>query len=219
MPFGQGRDVKTAIDKGYELMANPSLKAQIEAAKSALASDLAVPSLVVPPPKPPMTPTTPIIAGNDIDTGTGATGTGATATAATAAAAIPVDGKSVHATNAAALDERITRLEAKLLDNQRDLHTLLQKIREVSRLQANSGQNPKNPANEQAKTMITDETEDKAVPRRSQRSPVMMVAVATLTGLAVGITYFLVTSKGDLSALTVPSWVATIIYRFNVWIG
>ena len=43
---------------------------------------------------------------------------------------IPADGKSAHATNAAALDERITRLEAKLLDNQRDLHTLLQKIRE-----------------------------------------------------------------------------------------
>ena len=34
-------------------MANPSLKAQIEAAKSALASDLAAPSLVTPPPKPP----------------------------------------------------------------------------------------------------------------------------------------------------------------------
>jgi hypothetical protein len=44
------------------------------------------------------------------------------------------------------LDERITRLEAKLLDNQRDLHTLLQKIREISRLQANSGKSHKNQA-------------------------------------------------------------------------
>ena len=104
-------------------MANPSLKAQIEAAKSALASDLAVPSLVVPPPKPPAKP---IMASNDIDTGSGS---GSTATTG-----IPADGKSVRAPNAAALDERITRLEAKLLDNQRDLHTLLQKIREVSRL-------------------------------------------------------------------------------------
>ena len=190
-------------------MANPSLKAQIEAAKSALASDLAVPSLVVPPPKPPMTPTTPIMAGNDIDTGTGAT----------AAAGIPADGKSVHATNAAALDERITRLEAKLLDNQRDLHTLLQKIREVSRLQANSGQTHKNPANDQAETMVTDEAEDKAVPRRSQRSPVMMVAVATLTGLAVGIAYFLVTDEGGSPALTVPNWISIIIDSFNSWIG
>ena len=81
-------------------MANSSLKAQIEAAKSALASDLAVPSLVLPPP---IMPTTPTMAGNDIDTSTGAT----------AAAGIPADSKSLHATNAASLDERITRLDAK----------------------------------------------------------------------------------------------------------
>ena len=188
-------------------MANPSLKAQIEAAKSALASDLTSPSLVVPPPKPPMTPTTPIMAGNDIDTGTGAT----------AAAGIPADGKSVHAANAAALDERITRLEAKLLDNQRDLHTLLQKIREISRLQTNSGESHKNWAKDQAKTMANDET--KVEPRQSQRSPLVMVAMAILIGLVVGIAYFLVTANGDLSALTVPSWVLTIIDRFNGLIG
>ena len=187
-------------------MANPSLKAQIEAAKSALASDLAAPSLVVPPPNPPMTP---IMASNDIDAGAGAT----------AAADIPADGKSVHATNAAALDERITRLEAKLLDNQRDLHTLLQKIREVSRLQANSGQTHKSPANDQAETMVTDKGKDKAVPRRSQRSPVMMVAVATLTGLAVGIAYFLVADEGGSIALTAQDWISIIIDRFNSWIG
>ena len=195
-------------------MANPSLKAQIEAAKSALASDLAAPSLVTPPPKPPLTPMTPSSAGNNTagnniaaDNGTNDTG------------GITADGKSAHATNAAALDERITRLEAKLLDNQRDLHTLLQKIREVSRLQANSGQTDKNLANDQAETMVTDKGKDKAVPGRSQRSPVMMVAVATLTGLAVGIAYFLVSAKAELSALTVPSWVPTIIDRFNGWIG
>ena len=214
MPFRQGKDFETAIDKGDELMANPSLKAQIEAAKSALASDTAVPSLVVPTPKPPMTPTTTIMAGNDIDAGTGQTVAGATA-----AAGIPADGKSVHATNAAALDERITRLEARLLDNQRDLHTLLKKIREVSRLQANSGQTHKNPADDQTETMVIDEAEDKAVPRRSQRSPVMMVAVATLTGLAIGIAYFLVTNEGGSSALTVPDWISIIIDSFNSWIG
>ena len=194
MPIWQGRDVETAIDKGYELMANPSLKAQIEAAKSALASDLAAPSLVVPPPKPPKPPTTPIMTGND-------TGTGA------------------NAKNAAALDERITRLEAKLLDNQRNLHTLLQKIREVSRLQANSGQTQKDPANEQAKTMVMDEAENKVLSRHSQRSPVIMVAMSALIGLVAGVAYFLVTAKGDLSALTVPCWVSTIIYRLNGWIG
>ena len=177
-------------------MANPSLKAQIEAAKSALASDFAAPSLAVPPPKPPTKPATPILAGNDIATATGA-----------------------NATNAAALDERITRLEAKLLDNQRDLHTLLHKIREVSRLQANSGQTHKNGANHQAETMAIDEAKDKAVQRRSQRSPVIMVAMAALIGIVVGIAYFLLTSKGNLPALTVPSWVPTIIDRFNGWVG
>ena len=187
-------------------MANPSLKAQIEAAKAALASDLAVPSLVVPPPKP---LTTPIMAGDDTDTGT--TGTGA--------AGIPADGKSVHAANAAALDERITRLEAKLLDTQRDLHTLLQKIREISRPQTNSGKSHKTRAKDQAETMAVDETKNKAESRHSQRSTVVMVAMVTLIGLVVGIAYFLVKAKGDLSALTVPSWVPTIIDRFNGWIG
>ena len=195
-------------------MANPSLKAQIEAAKAALASDLAVPSLVAPPPKPPMKPTKPIMADNDIDTGSGVAATGATATAG-----VPADGKSVRAPNAAALDERITRLEAKLLDNQRDLHTLLQKIREVSRLQASSGQTYKSPANDQAETMVTDKGKDKDVPRRSQRSPVMMVAVAILTSLAVGIAYFLVTDEGYSSTLTVPNWISIIIDNFNSWIG
>jgi hypothetical protein len=193
-------------------MANPSLKAQIEAAKSALASDLAAPSLVTPLPKAPLTQMTPNSAGNNTasnniaaDNGTNDTG------------GITADGKPVHATNAAALDERITRLEAKLLDNQRDLHTLLQKIREISRLQANSGKSRKNRAKDQAETMANDET--KAEPRQSQRSPVAMVAMAILIGLVVGITYFLVTAKGDLSALTVPSWVPTIIDRFNGLIG
>lgn len=188
-------------------MANPSLKAQIEAAKSALASDLAAPSLVTPPPKPPLTPMTPNSAGNNIAADNGTNDTGG----------IPADGKSAHAKNAAALDERIIRLEAKLLDNQRDLHTLLQKIREISRLQTNSGKSRKNRAKDQAETMTNDET--KAEPRQSQRSPLVMVAMAILIGLVVGIAYFLVTAKGDLSALTVPSWVPTIIDRFNGLIG
>ena len=154
------------------------------------------------------------MADNDIDTGSDIAATGATADVG-----VPADGKSVRAPNAAALDERITRLEAKLLDNQRDLHTLLQKIREVSRLQANSGQTHKSPANDQAETMVTDKRKDKAVPRRSQRSPVMVVAVAILTGLASGIAYFLVTGEGSSSALTLPNWISIIIDSFNSWIG
>ena len=202
-------------------MANPSLKAQIEAAKSALASDLAAPSLVTPPPKPPMTPTTPIMARNDIATDAGSLGADATDAGANPISANPIsaDGKSAHATNAAALDERITRLEAKLLDNQRDLHTLLQKIREISRLQTNSGKSRKNQATDQAETKASDEARNKAEPRQSQQSPVVMVAMAILIGLVGGIAYFLVTAEGDLSGLIMPSWVPTIIDRFNGWIG
>ncbi|MDB4857778.1 hypothetical protein OAH90_02000 [Alphaproteobacteria bacterium] len=192
-------------------MANPSLKAQIEAAKLALASDLAAPSLVTPSPKP---PTTPAMVRNDI-----AIDTGETDAAANAANPIPAGGKSAHATNAAALDKRITRLEAKLLDNQRDLHTLLQKIREISRLQVNSGQNHKKLANDHAETIVIDEAKDEAVAHRSQRSPVIMVAMAALIGLGAGITYFLATSEGDPSALKVPHWISTIIDHFNRWIG
>ena len=193
-------------------MANPSLKAQIEAAKSALASDLTAPSLVTPPPKP---TTTPAMARNDVAIDTGETD--AAANSGYAANHIPADGKSAHATNAAALDKRITRLETKLLDNQRDLHTLLQKIREISRLQVNSGQSHKKLANDHAETKANDAT--KAEPRQSQRSPVVMVAMAVLIGLVVGIAYFLVTAEGDLSGLIMPSWVPTIIDRFNGWIG
>jgi hypothetical protein len=202
-------------------MANPSLKAQIEAAKSALASDLAAPSLVTPPPKPPMTPTTPIMARNDIATDAGGLGADATDASANPISANPIsaDSKSTHATNAAALDERITRLEAKLLDNQRDLHTLLQKIREISRLQTNSGKSRKNQATDQAETKASDEARNKAEPRQSQQSPVVMVAMAILIGLVGGIAYFLVTAEGDLSGLIMPSWVPTIIDRFNGWIG
>jgi hypothetical protein len=150
---------------------------------------------------------TPASAGNNIAADNGTNDTGG----------ITADGKSAHATNAAALDERITQLEAKLLDNQRDLRTLLQKIREISRLQTNSGKSRKNRAKDQAEPMANDET--KAEPRQSQRSPMVMVAMAILIGLVVGITYFLVTAKGDLSALTVPSWIPAIIDRFNGLIG
>ena len=195
-------------------MANPSLKAQIEAAKSALASDLAAPSLVTPPRKP---TTTPAMVHNDVAIDTGETD--AAANSGYAANHISADGKSAHATNAAALDKRITRLETKLLDNQRDLHTLLQKIREISRLQVNSSQSHKKLANDHAETMAIDEAKDEAVVHRSQRSPVIMVAMVVLIGLGAGITYFLAIGEGDPSALKVPRWISTIIDHFNRWIG
>jgi hypothetical protein len=67
--------------------------------------------------------------------------------------------------------------------------------------------------------MASDEAKMKAEPHRSQRSPLIMVAMAALIGLVAGIAYFLATGEGDLSALTMPSWISTIIDRFNGWIG
>ena len=194
-------------------MANPSLKAQIEAAKFALASDLAAPSLVTPPPK---SPTTPVMARNDI-----ATDAGATDAAANLIQTNPIsaDEKSAHSISAAALDERITRLESKLLDNQRDLQTLLQKIREISHLQADSSQNHKKLTNDHSKTMVINEAADKAVLRRNQKSPLIMVTMAALIGLVAGVTYFLASGEGDPSALRAPSWISTIIDHFSRWIG
>ena len=209
-------------------MANPSLKAQIEAAKSALASDLAS-DLAAPSsmPMPREQPTasnmviSPNIASDDVtaDSATNPIATNPIAANTIPVDTIPADSKTAHATNAAALDERITRLEAKLLDNQRDLHTLLQKIREVSRLQAHPGQSHKNPADDRVANMPTDQTENKARPRRSQRSPVTMIAMAALIGLVTGIAYFLATGEGDSSMLTIPNWISTIIDSFNGWIG
>ncbi|MDA7560704.1 hypothetical protein N8860_03005 [Alphaproteobacteria bacterium] len=200
-------------------MANPSLKAQIEAAKSALASDLAAPSSMPMPREQPTASNmviSPNIASDDV--------TADSATNPIAANTIPVDtipaySKTAHATNAAALDERITQLEAKLIDNQRDLHTLLQKIREISRLQTNSGKSPKNQATDQAETKASDEARNKAEPHHSQRSPLVMIAMAALIGLVTGIAYFLATGEGDSSMLTMPNWISTIIDSFNGWIG
>ncbi len=67
--------------------------------------------------------------------------------------------------------------------------------------------------------MVINEAKDKAVTRRSQRSPVTMVSIAALIGLVVGITYFLATAEGGSPALTVPGWISTIIDSFNGWIG
>jgi len=205
-------------------MANPSLKAQIEAAKSALASDLAAPSSMPMPREQPTASNmviSPNIASDDVtaDSATNPIAANPIAANTIPVDTIPADSKTAHATNAAALDERITRLEAKLLDNQRDLHTLLQKIREVSRLQAHPGQSHKNPADDRVANMPTDQTENKAGPRRSQRSPVTMIAMAALIGLVTGIAYFLATGEGDSSMLTMPNWISTIIDSFNGWIG
>ncbi|NCW54744.1 MAG: hypothetical protein EBV97_13305 [Rhodobacteraceae bacterium] len=105
--------------------------------------------------------------------------------------------------SAAALDERIARLEAKLAENQRDLHILLQKIREVSRFQ--------DPSHQAAKPPIADA----AAPRRRHFKPTIMIVAAVLAGLVIGLVYFVATENFDVSSLTLAGWIFKILQSFS----
>ena len=107
-------------------MANPSLKAKIEAAKSALEEDQK---------------NTPLDQERDGSTApkTVLKATPDSEQTSPGTTEAPTDFKL----DAASLDSRITRLESKLAENQRDLYTLLGKIREVTRLQNDSPRNTK----------------------------------------------------------------------------
>ncbi|MFL2845557.1 MAG: hypothetical protein ACJ0BO_04770 [Candidatus Puniceispirillaceae bacterium] len=149
-------------------MANPSLKAKIEAAKSALKKDQ---------------DNTPINQGRD-DSRTPETAV------KTLAKSEPTSPKIVEVLtspepDASTLDARIKSLESKLAENQRDLHTLLGKIREVTRLQ-----------NGDAKSIVTKNTrpkdnsaDDQTATRKQGRR--IAVILAVLTGIILGACFFL----------------------------
>jgi len=193
-------------------MANPSLKAQIEAAKSALASGLAAPSLDASLPCQPaageatasmpernIAPDSKRKAAPSADTRHGQTSTGEMQNTDQLAAST----KPPPVTSAAALDQRITQLEAKLADNQRDLHILLQKIREVSRFQDSSHQAAK------------QHTADTAVPRRHLFTLTIVVILALLAGLMTVLAYFIATENFDISRLTLAGWFFKILQTFS----
>ena len=149
-------------------MVNPSLKAQIEAAKSALENSHA------------SEPTDqPVDVPIEAETATKAESKKYLRDSS------PVDEKTVFDPNVTALDARITSLEAKLLENQRDLYTLLGKIREVTRLQNNNGR----------KTKFGDITHKDTIPERQNitksKSRTIAIAVAVLVGIGVGTALFL----------------------------
>jgi len=199
-------------------MANPSLKAQIEAAKSALASGLAAPSRDAPLPQDTATQPTagntaasmhepnmgPNTKANNAETSQNARGThGQSGIGATQNTDQSAAGITPPMSSAAALDERIARLEAKLAENQRDLHILLQKIREVSRFQ--------DPSNQAAKPPIADA----AAPRRRHFKPTIMIVAAVLAGLMIGLVYFVATENFDVSSLTLAGWIFKILQSFS----
>ena len=148
-------------------MANPSLKAKIEAAKSALEEDqnktplnqeqddtIAQKIILNPPPDSELT------------------------------SPGMVETTTSLAPDAATLDARITRLESKMAENQRDLYTLLGKIREVTRLQNDS---PRNTGPENTKPKFNSSDEKNASRRQGRR---IAITLAILAGIILGASVF-----------------------------
>ena len=164
-------------------MANPSLKAKIEAAKSALEEDqnntplnqarddTIVPKTVLNP-TPDSEPSSPDI---------GETPTN-------------------FEPDAATLDARITRLESKMAENQRDLYTLLGKIRQVTRLQ-NESTKSNGPRNTTPKDINSD---GKNVTRHQSRR--IAITLAVLTGFILGTSFFLASDFIDQHLVHLRTW-------------
>ncbi|MDC3235106.1 hypothetical protein OBB02_03580 [Candidatus Puniceispirillum sp.] len=164
-------------------MANPGLKAKIEAAKSALEEDQHNTPLsqerddeIAPKtalsPSPDYKPTSPGTA----------------------------EKPTKFEPDAASLDARITHLENSLLENKRDLHTLLGKIREVSRLQ-NEAPKKNGQKNPRPNDISSDEQK---VNRRQSRK--IAITLAVLTGIILGTSFFLASDFIDQHLLHLITW-------------
>ena len=148
-------------------MANPSLKAKIEAAKSALEEDQK---------KTPLgqerddsnTPKTVLKSAPDFEQTSPGTNEAATN----------------FQPDVASLDARITRLERKLAENQRDLYTLLGKIREVTRLKNDSTRNTE----PEITTPKFNSSDEKNATRRRGRK--IAITLAILAGIILGASFF-----------------------------
>ena len=177
-------------------MANPSLKAKIEAAKSALEEDqnkmplnperddaIAPKTVLNPPPE--SEPTS-------LDT----TGT-------------PTNFEP----DAATFDARITRLESKLAENQRDLYTLLGKIREVTRLQNETTKN-NGPRNTGPKDISSDRQN---VTRHQSRK--IAITLAVLTGFILGTSFFLASDFIDQHLVHLRTWAMQFVNFISDIVG
>ena len=164
-------------------MANPSLKAKIEAAKSALEEDqnntplnqarddASAPKTVLNPP----------LESEPTSQGIAETPTN-------------------FEPDAATFDARITRLESKLAENQRDLYTLLGKIREVTRLQNDPTKN-NGPRNTRPKDISSDE--QNVTKHQSRR---IAITLAVLTGFILGTSFFLASDFIDQHLVHLRTW-------------
>lgn len=109
-------------------MANQSLKEQIEAAKSALARGAVTAMPAVEPPAPPL----PMARPQAPDSTPVAP---PTAPAAPTPTPTVTENGSANSDDMTTLAARVTALEDQLASNQRDLQTLIRKIREITRIQ------------------------------------------------------------------------------------
>ena len=164
-------------------MVNPSLKDQIEAAKSALENSEE--SMLTDQPL-----------DDPIDAGTGPKTTPKQYIEESGQG----DAKTVFDANITALDARITSLENKLSENQRDLYTLLGKIREVTRLQKNSGKKTRFENVRQKDTTSDSQNITKS------KSRTIAIAVAVLAGIAIGTTLFLANDVFDWLFIHFSTW-------------
>ena len=164
-------------------MANPSLKAKIEAAKSALEEDQK---------KTPLsqerddsnTPKTVLKPAPDFEQTSPSTNEVATN----------------FEPDVASLDARITRLERKLAENQRDLYTLLGKIREVTRLKTDSTRNTEP---EITKPKFNSSDEKNATRRRGRK---IAITLAILAGIILGAGFFFASDYIDNQLAHLRTW-------------
>ena len=164
-------------------MANQSLKDQIEAAKSALTRDTVS---AIPAVEPPASPTS-VAMPQALD---GVPAAPQTVATSQAAQALTKDG-SANCDDMTALANQVTMLEEQLASNQRDLQTLIRKIREITRVQ-------------QQGTGAT-KTKTAQAPRRKWRK-IISAVIAITAGSAVAGAYVLTTDQmafvtADLYAL------------------
>ena len=164
-------------------MANPNLKAKIEAAKSALEEGKNNPPSNQQPDD-----------SNRRETGMKTapdTGEPRPSTA---------DAPTNLKLDATSLDARITHLENKLAENQRDLHTLLGKIRQVTRLQ-NDAANSAVPRHTNPKDIGSGEQNT-----RRHRGRKIAITLAVFTGVILGAGFFLASSFIDEFLAYLRTW-------------
>ena len=173
-------------------MANPSLKAKIEAAKSALEED----QNNTPPNQERDDPATPKTALNPPSESEPA-GPG------------KAEKPTEFIPDAATLDARITRLESKLAENQRDLYTLLGKIREITRLQNDTTK--KNGLRDTRPNEISsDEQKGKKHPSRR-----VAITFAALTGIILGTIFFFASDIIDQHFVHLRTWTMQSVDFFS----